>query len=144
MSLCWFISNSSEALIGAFCLRYLNKGTVRFDSIRQVAILVFVALLAPFLSSFLDAGFVSLNRFGSGSYWQIWHMRFSSNVLAEVIIVPLIIMWATDRLSWFQRLSLGRSLETVAMAWATVSAGAFGWNQAGSNAPALFTRPFHS
>lgn len=143
MSLCWFISNSSEALIGASCLRFLNKGAVRFDSIRQVAILVFAALLAPFLSSFLDAAFVTLNRFGTASYWQVWRMRFPSNVLAEVIIVPLIIMWATDRLSGFRRLSLGRSLETAAMAFGllTVSAGAFSWNQAGSNTPALLYAP---
>jgi PAS domain S-box-containing protein len=143
MILCWFISNSSEALLGAFCLRYFNKGAVRFDSIRQVAILVFVALFAPFLSSFLDAGFVILNRFGDGSYWQVWRMRFTSNVLAEVIIVPLIIMWATDRLSGFRRRSRWRWLETGTMAFGllVVSAGAFSWNQAASNAPALLYAP---
>ena len=143
MILCWFVSNSSEAVLGALCLRYLNNGPLRFDSIRQVAILVFAALLAPFLSSFLDAGFVVLNRWGSGSYWQIWRIRFSSNVLAELIIVPLIIMWGTDRLSTFRRLSLWRWLEMVAFAIGllTVSVGAFSWNQAGSNTPALLYAP---
>src|SRR5688572_8397897 len=38
MMLCWFVSNSSEALIGAFCLRYLIKRQLGLDSIRQVAI----------------------------------------------------------------------------------------------------------
>jgi PAS domain S-box-containing protein len=143
MMLCWFVSNSSEAVIGALCLRYMNKGPLRFDSIRQVAILVVAAVLAPFLSSFLDAGFVVLNRWGSGSYWQIWHMRFSSNVLAELIIVPLIIMWGTDRLSTFRRLSLWRWLETVVLALALLSVCvvAFSWNQAGSNTPALLYAP---
>ncbi len=143
MILCWFVSNSSEALLGALCLRYLNNGPLRFDSIRQVAILVFAALLAPFLSSFLDAGFVVLNRWGSGSYWQIWNMRFFSNVLAELIVVPLIIMWGTDRLSTFRRLSPSRWLEMVALAIGllAVSVGAFSRNQAGSNAPALLYAP---
>src|SRR6266576_2277392 len=142
MILGWFVSNSSEAVIGALCLRYLNNGLLRFDSIRQVAIFVFAALLAPFLSSFLDAGFVVLNRWGSGSYWQIWRMRFSSNVLAELIVVPLIIMWGTDRLSAFRRVSLWRWLEMVALAIGllTVSVGAFSWNQAGYT-PALLYAP---
>jgi PAS domain S-box-containing protein len=143
MIVCWFVSNSSEAVIGAWCLRYLNDRPLRFDSIRQVATLVFAALLAPFLSSFLDAGFVVLNHWGSGSYWQIWHMRFASNVLAELIIVPLIIMWGTDRLSTFRRLSLWRWLETIALASGllTVSMTAFSWIQAGSNTPALLYAP---
>src|SRR6266576_1534081 len=143
MILCWFVSNSSEAIIGALCLRYLNDRPLRFDSIRQVSIFVFAALLAPFLSSFLDAGFVVLNRFGTGSYWQVWRMRFSSNVLAELIIVPLIIMWGTDRLSTFRRVSHWRWLETIALAFGllTVGMSVFSWNQVGSNTPALLYAP---
>jgi PAS domain S-box-containing protein len=143
MMLCWFVSNSSEAVIGALCLRYLNDRPLRFDSIRQVATFVFAALLAPFLSSFLDAGFVVLNRWGSGSYWQIWRMRFSSNVLAELIVVPLIVMWGTDPLTTFRKLSLWRLIEIVALAVGllTVSVGAFSWTQAGSNMPTLLYAP---
>lgn len=141
MSLCWFISNSSEAVIGAFCLRYLNGGPVRFDSIRQVAIFVFAAVFAPFLSSFLDAGFVVMNRWGSGSYWQIWRMRFTSNVLAELIIVPLIVMWGTDRIAPFR--SLLRWLESgvLAIGLLVVSLGSLSWFQAGWNTPALLYMP---
>src|SRR5688572_22291808 len=61
MILGWFISNSSEALLGAICLRRYIPGPVDFSSRRCVLLYVgFVVLLAPFLSSFLDAGFVSL------------------------------------------------------------------------------------
>jgi PAS domain S-box-containing protein len=143
MTLCWFISNSSEAIIGALCLRYLNDRPLRFDSIRQVASLLFAALLASFLSSFLDAGFVVLNRWGSGSYWQVWQMRFFSNVLAELIIVPLIIMWSTDRFSNFRQASLWRWLEAVGLVLGlmTVSVTAFSWNYPGSNMPALLYAP---
>jgi PAS domain S-box-containing protein len=70
-------------------------------------------------------------------------MRFFSNVLAELIIVPLIILWGTDRLSRFRRLSLWRWLETVVLALALLSVCvvAFSWNQAGSNTPALLYAP---
>src|ERR1041384_2897503 len=59
--LCWFISNCSEALIGAICLRRYIVGPVDFSSVRCVLLyVVFAVVLAPFLSSFLDAGFVSM------------------------------------------------------------------------------------
>src|ERR1043166_1040592 len=59
MSLLWFISNLSEALMGAFCVRRLIKGELNFDSLKNVVIFITLAVfLAPFLSSFLDAAFV--------------------------------------------------------------------------------------
>src|SRR3954466_3159037 len=65
MILCWFISNSCEALIGAGCVRYLIDRPVRFDRLRNVGIFCFfAAFLAPVLSSFLDSAFVAINRFG--------------------------------------------------------------------------------
>jgi len=138
----WFVSNSSEALIGAFCMRYLTDAPLRFDSIRQVTILVFVALFAPFVSSFVDASFVILNRFGTGSYWQVWRMRFFSNVLAEIILVPLIVMWASEPLATFRLWSIWRWLETVALgvAVSAVSVIAFSLNLA-SNSPARLYAP---
>lgn len=143
MILCWFVSNSSEALLGALCLRYVIEGPLRFDSIRQVAVFVVVALLAPFVSSFLDAEFVILNRWGTGSYWQIWRMRFFSNVLAEIILVPLIVMWWQDRHATFRSFSIWRLLETVAFAIAllAVSVSAFSLNLAGSNTLARLYAP---
>src|SRR5687767_12366532 len=142
MMLGWFVSNSSEALIGAICLRYLIKRQLQFDSIRQVAIFVFVALFAPFVSSFLDTGFVVLNSWGTGSYWQVWQMRFASNVLAEMILVPLIVMWGADPLAAFKGLSLQRGLEVVALAFGLlcVSFFVFSWDQT-SNTHALLYMP---
>src|SRR5438477_7162347 len=92
MILCWFISNSCEALIGAGCVRYLIDRPVRFDRLRNVGIFCFfAAFLAPFLSSFLDSAFVAINQFGQDSYWQVWRIRFTSNVLATLTVVPFIV-----------------------------------------------------
>jgi len=75
MILCWFISNSCEALIGAGCVRYLIDRPVRFDRLRNVGIFCFfAAFLGPFLSSFLDAAFVVFNHWGQGSHWEIWRI----------------------------------------------------------------------
>lgn len=98
--LCWFISNSSEALIGAICLRRYIVGPVDFSSLRCVLFyVVCAALLAPFFSSFLDAGFVTLTGWKQQqSYWEVWLTRFPSNVLAEITISPVILLWASKGL----------------------------------------------
>jgi signal transduction histidine kinase len=98
MVLGWYASNCSEALIGAALVRTLVPGPLRLDSMRSASIfLLFGALAAPLLSSFLDAAMVTLIGFGEGDYWTLVRMRFSSNVLAELTIVPLILTWATWR-----------------------------------------------
>jgi PAS domain S-box-containing protein len=94
MMFCYFISNSCEAIIGAAGTRYFIRGQVRFDSLRDTVIFcVFGALVGPFLSSFLDAGFVQLNHWGAGHYWEIWRIRFFSNVLTSLTFAPAIVIW---------------------------------------------------
>jgi len=112
MILCWFISNSCEALIGAGCVRYLVEYPVRFDRLRNVGIfLVSAALAGPFVSSFVDAGFVALNQWGQDSYWQVWRIRFISNVLAALTLVPFIVTWWGDGIGWLRRVRRARFLE---------------------------------
>ncbi len=113
MILCWFISNCCEALLGAFFLRRLTNGPIRFDSSRAVAVFMVAAVLAAFLSSFVDAGFVIFNRWGHGTYWQIWRMRFFSNVLAVLTLVPFIVMWISEGFPPLRRLSAARYIEAA-------------------------------
>ena len=93
MILSWFVSNCSEALIGASILRYLIKSEMRFDNTYHVGMFIVVAFMGPFLSSFLDATLVMLNRFGTSPYWDVFRMRFFSNALASFTLVPLILTW---------------------------------------------------
>ncbi|PYS69471.1 MAG: hypothetical protein DMF69_16955, partial [Acidobacteria bacterium] len=98
-----FVSNSGQALIGAI---------TRFDKFRHVTIfLICGAFLAPFLSSFLDIGFVILNGWARDSYLASWRMRFLSNVVATLAIVPLILTWTTDGFSAIRKASAYRYLE---------------------------------
>jgi two-component system sensor histidine kinase UhpB len=97
MSLSWFVSNCSEALIGASILRYLTKSKMSLDNTYQVGMFILVAFLAPFLSSFIDAAFVMLNRFGNTPFWEVFRLRFFSNVLASLTLVPPILtFWHGD------------------------------------------------
>src|SRR6266699_3873112 len=112
MILCWFVSNSCEALIGAGCVRYLIDRPVRFDRLRNVGIFCFfAAFLGPFLSSFLDAAFVVINHWGQDSYWQVWRIRFTSNVLTALTLVPFIVSWSAEGIAWLGKIRRSRFLE---------------------------------
>jgi PAS domain S-box-containing protein len=112
MILCWFISNCFEALIGASLTRYFIRGPLRFVSLRNVGIFCLCAVVfGPFVSSFLDAAFVRWNHWGVDTYWQLWGVRFSSNVLAALTVTPLVVTWATGGLAAVWNASRKRHLE---------------------------------
>jgi signal transduction histidine kinase len=95
MVLGWFASNCSEALIGASLTRAFVPGPLRLDSFRSTGIFLLMgAVAAPLASSFLDAALVRLIGWGEGSYWELVRLRFFSNVLAALTIVPLVVTWA--------------------------------------------------
>ena len=142
--LCWFVSNTSEALIGATIIRRFSDAPTRVDSIHRVAVFFAAALIATSLSSFLDAGFVILNGWGKQGYWHVWRLRFFSNVLAELTVVPVIVMWIRPGVMTVRRVTFGRALETAALITSLlfVGLGAFSWHQLGSiSSPAVLYAP---
>ena len=97
MILCWFISNSCEAMIGAGLMRYLVSDPVRFTRLRNVGLFCLcIVFIGPLLSSFLDAAFVLWNHWGQDGYWELIRIRLSSNAVSALIIVPLIVTWVTN------------------------------------------------
>src|ERR1043166_2860178 len=116
MILCWFISNSCEALIGAGLMRYLVAGPIRFRTLRNVGLFCLcVVFVGPFLSSFLDAAFVVWNRWGQDGYWELIRIRLSSNAVSALIIVPLIVTWVTNGVQPLRKTSRSRYLEGCAV-----------------------------
>src|SRR5882724_664848 len=116
MILCWFISNSCEAVISAGLTRYLVGGPIRFRSLRDAGIFCLCAvIIGPFLSSFLDAAFVVWNHWGQDAYWKLIRTRFSSNALAALIVVPLIVTWARNGIQRLWRARLSSYLEACVL-----------------------------
>jgi PAS domain S-box-containing protein len=141
MQLCWFITNSCEALIGAGLYRYFQKEDVQFDSTYDVTVfLLCVAFTAPFLSSFMDAGFVMLNGLGQEGFWYVWGMRFCSNVLAEFTFVPVIVAWSRTDIATIRKIPFKRYLESILLAvgLCIVCYIIFNRNTPGSNASPTF------
>ena len=122
MILCWFISNACEALIGALSIRFLSRGKFHLDTFRHTGIFILCGvLLAPFLSSFVDAGFVALNGWGQSAYWQVWRTRFFSNALAALTLVSLIVSWSDLRIEGRRNKMQSSILEAVALAFCLIS-----------------------
>ena len=122
MVLCWFISNSAEALIGAGLTYYLVGGPLQFTSLRNAGIFCLcVVFTGPFLSSFLDAAFVRWNAWGQGSYWEVIRIRFFSNALAALIVAPLIVTWATNGILSLRTLRRTRLLEACLLVFGLFS-----------------------
>ena len=92
----WFVSNCSQALIGAGAICLLVGYPLRFESFRDVCIFIaFGAVIAPFVSTFLDVAFVTAIGWVQGSYSTLWRLRFFSNVLTTLTFVPVIVTCVT-------------------------------------------------
>jgi len=143
MVVSWFVSNSVDSLIGAGLIRWLSPGPARFDSFRRYNILVLATLVAVGLSSFLDAWLVELNAWGAVGYWDNWRLRFLSNVLATLTLVPVIVGVAagaveTPRIAPTRRLLEATLLAAILLA---VSYVVFSRPAGPSTVPALLYAP---
>ena len=141
----WFITNTSEALIGAFLITRFTPGKI-FDSARGVINFVFFGVvIAPLVTSFLDAAAVVITGWGHG-YWPLGTERFWTNALAELTVVPTIVVCGSNGTSWIREASVARWCEAALLVVGTVSVTAlvFGLRPAVSPAttPALLYAPF--
>ena len=110
----WFIGNTCEALVGAALISQFARTESLFESVRGLVIfLCFGVVLAPLLTSFLDAGVVVGTGWGRG-YWVLLLTRLLSNMLAILTIVPtLVICWLNA--GNFRRVPLSRWMEASAL-----------------------------
>jgi two-component system sensor kinase FixL len=94
MVLCWYLSNMSEALIGASLVRYLAGQPTRLVTVRGVTVVCCAAATAAVLSSVLDATFVTVIGWGKADFWALWKSRVFTNTLSSLMFVPVAITWA--------------------------------------------------
>ena len=119
-ALAWFVGNAGEALLGATCVRIFKKDKPLFESVYGVIVfLAFGALLPTLATSFLDAAGVLLTGLGR-NYWMLWTTRFTSNIAADLTVVPTIVIFGVKGLSWFRRANLLAYAEAGVLTISTV------------------------
>src|SRR5262245_20432991 len=124
MVLSWFVSNCTEALLGAACVRYFVGGSLRFDKFRDVSVFVLgAATLATLVSSFIDAGFVVLNHWVNTGYWDVVRSRFFSSSLASLTLVPVIATSFQNGFASLRREPARRYVEAALLATGLLAVG---------------------
>jgi nitrogen-specific signal transduction histidine kinase/integral membrane sensor domain MASE1 len=85
-----FLTNCSEALLGAGGVWLFSRTQRRLDTLRAFLIfLASVVVFGPVVSSFFDAAAVAWLH--GESYWEVWRARCLSNMLTELTVVPPIV-----------------------------------------------------
>ena len=117
----WFVGNVGEALLGAACIHQLQKERkALFASVQGVVtFLVFGVLLAPLLTSFVDAGSITLTGLGQG-FWVLWMNRLTTNMIANMTIVPAIVTFAAIGFPRFWKASRAQFFEAIQLTAGTV------------------------
>jgi transcriptional regulator with GAF, ATPase, and Fis domain len=117
----WFAGNTGEALLGATCIRLFKKDKPLFrSSYGAVVFLAFGVLVPTFVTSFLDAGGATLTGLGQ-NYWTLWKSRLTSNIVSDLTIVPIIVIFGMSGMSWFRRTNLARYFEAGLLAFSVVA-----------------------
>ena len=73
-----------------------SRGAHAVRGFRSVAVFLLFAVAAPLVVSFADAAAVTLTGWAP-DFRLIWHTRFRSNVLTNLIWVPAVVIGATAR-----------------------------------------------
>ena len=121
-SIGWFVTNTSEAVLGAYLLRRLRSPRELFQTFGGVLIFLAVGVAGTIaLTSFLDAAVVVGTGMGQG-YWHLWSHRFASNSLAMLTLIPPIVTIASSSVSRLRVVRRVRYLEAALLALAALFA----------------------
>jgi two-component system sensor kinase FixL len=117
MSLCWYVSNMAEALLGAVIITTVLGRIPRFGVVRDASVfLIGGVLVAPIATSFLDAAFVAwIGWRYDGDYWTVLRMRLFSNALAAIVLVPPVVVAGRARLGALRRALRNRGAEAAVL-----------------------------
>ena len=131
-ALSWFAGNTSEALLGAICVRIFKKDKPLFESVYGVVVfLAFGVLLPTLATSFLDAAGTVLTGLGQ-NYWRLWTTRLTSNIVSDLTITPTIMILGGKGLSWLRRASALAYSEAAILTASTVIVSLFVFGREGS------------
>jgi signal transduction histidine kinase/integral membrane sensor domain MASE1 len=119
-SIGWFLTNASEAVLGAYLLRRLRSPRELFQTFGGVLIFLAVGVAGTTaLTSFLDAAVVVGTGMGTG-YWNLWCHRFASNSLSMLTLIPPIVTIAASSVRRFRDVRRVRYLEASLLALAAL------------------------
>lgn len=127
-SLGWFLGNVGEGLLGAYLITEIQNVRDSFERVR--GLLIFLAcgvFAAPLLTSFLDIGVVIVTGVGR-DFWYLWANRQLSNMLAELTVVPTIVLFYMHGTEWLLKARWTKYLEALLLALVVVAAAVYAFS----------------
>ena len=133
--------NSGLCALVAIGLRRFGEPPLRFDRMRQVVVYVLlvvgvtaVVCLAPtrVVQELIAAATGEGSAFG---VWIEWRRVYLSNLLAFLLLTPVLLLWANHGVAWVSRISIQRLVEASVIAIGLLAIGCFSLVKS-SNQPA--------
>src|SRR5215831_10981930 len=116
------IANVLEPLVGALLVRrFVARPRQTFEQPRDVGI--YIACVAA--GSVVGASWGAMTRLvlRNFDYWQSWQGWFLGDVLASLVLTPMIVIWVSQGLDPVRRASRARILEGTVLGCALISVG---------------------
>lgn len=143
----WFLLTSGlndvvKASFGALALRYFLRKPSRFDTVRDLLVFVFFAvMLLPMLSAL--GGALARQTIGF-PFWPAWQQWFLGDALANLVLTPAILYWGIGGYEAVRSASWRRRMEGAVAGLGLIASGllAFGsWPNAAHQLPARLYVP---
>ena len=116
-----FLANAAQVTLTAIFLRYFKSAPPRFDSLREAALFVVVAIfLAPSLVS-LAGGWLFVRVGWENDVWLVARGRFLNNVTTGLTVAPLLLLGIEAALD-AERPRLRRCLEFLVLVACLIAA----------------------
>jgi signal transduction histidine kinase/integral membrane sensor domain MASE1 len=108
-----FATNCLEAITAAGIVWWLSDAPGQFGTPRRLSTFFLGVVVATAVSGLFDAAAVAW--FLGEPYWSVWGQRFSSNILAQLTIVPAVVGAALELPRWARTWSWRRVTEAAAV-----------------------------
>jgi signal transduction histidine kinase len=137
------LANIVEPLVGALLVRrFVARPAQIFEQLRDIG--VYVACVAA--GSIVGASWGALTRLvlRDFDYWQSWQGWFLGDLLASLVVTPMIVIWASQGFDPIRRASRARLVEAGLLGLALVGVGWLVFTSRPQNleaAPALLYLP---
>lgn len=92
--------NTLEAVVGATLVSWFANGTLAFDRTKNIfKFVLFAAMLSTLISSTIGVFSLCLaHQAAWPQFWPIWLTWWLGDMVSDIIITPLIVLWATKPL----------------------------------------------
>lgn len=142
-SIIFYTANCAEIFVAALALKHFVGSRIKFDRLHEmIQFLLWAVLFAPALSAFI-AAFTTFSEPGV-NYWLVWRVWFFADALGNLMLTPVIILFASSTFSSIKNTSFPRMCESLILISSLIITVSFSLetsNSAAGHFPALLYIP---